>query len=112
MFVDPETGKLMMRTKSGRVHEVSSDVNVFTDPNTGRTYVRTKSGRYLELDPDAEIEIDPLTGKMFIRTKSGNRRELAGEMEVRKTYLQRCVKGFYIQFMNEILHELIFKENK
>ena len=39
---DPLTGKVYMKTKSGRLMEIKGDVDVFVDPKTGKTYVMQK----------------------------------------------------------------------
>ena len=43
---DPLTGKVYLRTKSGRLTELSGDVDVYIDPKTGKSYVMQK-GTYL-----------------------------------------------------------------
>ena len=54
--------------------------SVFTDPVSGKVYIRTKSGRIVEaqMEEEMEIYVDPITGKTYLRTKSGT---LKGQFE-------------------------------
>ena len=45
VFKDPRTGKLMFRTKSGKLIEVPGSLDVFTDPITGKMYLGEKKGK-------------------------------------------------------------------
>ena len=73
VITDPNTGKKMMRTASGRLVEIRGDFEIFVDPDTGKTMLMqtTEDGR--------TILTDPSSGKIFIRTASGRLQELVDE---------------------------------
>ena len=62
--MDPTTGKMFLRTKSGNLREIPSDgVEVIKDPSTGKVYMKTKSGRLIEIQGDVDMYVDPITGE-------------------------------------------------
>ena len=73
IITDPNTGKKMVRTSSGRLIEIKGDFEVYVDPETGKTLLMQTT------DDGRTILTDPSSGKVFIRTASGNLQELVDE---------------------------------
>ena len=49
---------------------------MWTDPNTGKVYLRTKSGKIVsEVDENMVMYTDPKTGKMYLAPKAGKKQK-------------------------------------